>query len=239
MKDLKIISLSWRIIIIIFMLILCLPQLISLTKGVPPLSDNLTVNKEQKLFVSLMKTVLKSGDVCVDDAAEYANAAPIGSLAGCYGTGYRLLRENVINKKTVFATMDPNLLHELNINYIIITEPQKLNSKVISILKNTQLFTQLFKDSNLPWLVFRFNREVSFNYPKSYTWAIAIEGKNGYQLHNERGQILFSENRALLQNTAAQLREKAALDKDISKAIWLDVMPFPQDIINNIKNQNK
>lgn len=243
-KTLRSLFFSWRIFIPLIMIFCSMANLFTLSIHIPLISKSLLVSPLEKEFVKQMKTVLKSGDVCIDDAKEFANAAPIGSLAGCYGVGYRLLRENTIRKKTAIQTMDPNLLKELDVNYIIITKPKELSQKAFDILHDTSIFTRLFKDSRLPWLIFRFNKDRKYDLPRDYIWTVGIESPKGFKLiKNKQGKIIYSSHKEGLFNVAKDLRKKAAENDFYSEAIWLDIMPIPKDIKDRgevgVKNQSK
>lgn len=243
-KSLKYMFTGWRIIITTIIVLCCFANLFTLTFHLPLIAKNLLVNGQQREFVRLMKTVHKSGDVCIDDAKEFANAAPIGSLAGCYGVGYRLLRENTIRKKTAIHTMDPNLLKELNVNYVIITQPKKLSPKAISRLQDPKMFNRLFKDSKLPWLIFRFNKDAQYDIAHDYVWTVGIESPNGFKLiKNRDNKIIYANDRKSLEPVAAEIRKKAAENNNYSEAIWLDIMPVPKDLKERgqmgIKSQSK
>ena len=243
-RSIKSLFLSWRIFIPILMILMCLANLITLSMQIPMISKNLLVNGPQREFVRLMKTVLKSGDVCIDDDKPFANAAPLGSLAGCYGVGYRLLRENTIRKKTAFNTMDPNLLKDLDVNYVIITQPKKLSLKAQKHLMDQRMFTRLFENSKLPWLIFRFNKDLDYDIPHDYMWTIGIESPNGFRLvKNNQGKIIYSADKEPLEKIAREIRTKAAATNNYSEAIWLDIMPVPKEMKDRnqigIKNQSK
>lgn len=217
---------GWGVLVLLLMALNIVTSVYLLAIGSGPHNSNLTVTPIETQFVTNFKKIHKTGDICLDDKL-YIAWMPESSLAGCYGIGYRLFREEATSRKTALALMNPILLRELNVNYIVITDYAALTDKAKQRLAIKGLFDLV---ETQPYLVYRFDKDIEIDQSltddlsKEYAWAIIWE-KNATQIEiqkDPKGNLLISHNRAELNNMVDEFKRLQGKSQPIV-ATWIGV----------------
>jgi hypothetical protein len=207
-----------------------IPSFLNLSLARGPHNNNLTVTEDQKHFVKSFKKIHKSGDVCIDDKIYIAWMGE-STLAGCYNTGYRTFRENYTTRTTAINLMNPLLLKELDVDYVIISNYNGLSPLGQERLNNKNLFTQVI-DEKIK--VYRLNKNFSLDKPSydslatEYIWALVWETSPTQVriLQSNDNRPIVSFNRSLLEQQKIITQEQFK-NKNPEFATWISVQALP------------
>ena len=149
-------------------------------------------------------------------------------LAGCFGVGSRLYRGNEITKTTALQTINPFLLKDLNVSYLVLKREyiNERDQDFISRLTNTDLFQIMDEVSDTEYAVYRFNkafdRKQFADMLGEYSWSVIVEqGQDNILLYLDDKPLIGSD-RFNLENAVKVIRPVIA-KTNIPIANWLSV----------------
>lgn len=189
-----------RFIILFIVLVTSIPGFISYL----PIEEFIIVgnkslsNSEKELVKSLNK-IHRSGDIALD-SRNLDEVVDFSGLAGFYGVGGKcFFKYNLQTRLTAIYLINPILLQELNVKYIILDQSAPVSQIGLNRLKNPSLFKLIKYDNKIPIVIYEFighNKNFDMaeiqNYKKEYTWAFTIPTKEGDQiLFDEKGDNLY------------------------------------------------
>ncbi len=221
---------SWELIIIALMILNIAPTFYTVVTGEAPHQGHLVVTPEQSKFVKEFRKYHKSGETCLDDSM-YIGWAGNSTLAGCYGLGYKLYRENKNTRETALATMNPFLLKELNVDYIVISDYDKLSAEAKQRLGDPKLFSEMKIDDSLNWHIYKFNKNFNtadnIKLADEYIWAVTMVDIDGGTLMVEDTEhhYYMSKDRKLLLDELAKIKD-IIKDQSVEFVVWGSVEAF-------------
>lgn len=219
-----------KFLMITIMIILLVPGMVS----VLPIRDffivgNQSVSPENKKLVSILSKIHKTGDVCVD-TVDFIHGHNISELAGFYGIGGQIFRADRYSRETAISTLNPALLQELKVDYLLLNDSNKLTSKAMDRIKDPQLFQELTEVRNQlgSYRMFKFlakntelSSEILSQLRSEYFWMIGCDiGKDYIPIKDTQGQIYAAVTKAEAATMKESIRSNIASQNFIC-AYWL------------------
>ncbi len=223
---------SWaKYIAYALLVVLLIPGLISILpyKQLAILPSKCFSSEEQAIITSL-EVIHRSGDVMLDPK-DYEIGADFSALAGFYGVGGQLYKNDYATKRTAYELLNPLLLKELHVKYLITYNDVPMSQKAKQRLDNPKLFKQIQTVSTMTLYSFIYQQtDLDENlFKNEYTWALGYPNSNGFQLIKDHQEKLFtSHNREELKVIKNNLKKSLAKDNPLV-AFWLN----EQAIVNN------
>ncbi len=223
---------SWtKYVIYVLLGILLVPGLISILpyKSLAILPSKSFTNEEEIIITSL-EAIHKSGDVLLDPK-DYEIGADFSAFAGFYGVGGQLYKNDYATKRTAYELLNPLLLKELHVKYVIVYNDISVSQKAKQRLENPKLFKNVQTNSTTRLYEFIYQAgdidETVFK--NEYKWALGYPSSTSFQLiKDQQGKIFISNNREELKMIKINLKKSLAKDNPLV-AFWLN----EQAIIND------
>lgn len=219
-----------RVLVIINLLFFLIPGVASIVPSFGHVAygadDRLT--KPQKLALEVMIKVHKPGEIGLA-ARPFYWMSDIANVAGFYGVGGQMSKMDLLTRRTAINLMNPILLQELKVNYILVDKSDVLSKAAIERLKNPSLFEEITKvhELNPDWHFYRFVDKVGYDPTQisllkdEYDWVVG--SKFGYEfkpLVFENNVMYVGEERKELEGIVKNYKQKLKVD-NIPVAMWL------------------
>lgn len=216
-------------VVIFHLLLFIIPGLVATLPGFSYhgyASDERLDNQEKKLLKVLMK-YQKTGDVMLTNKVFYI-FCDFSSVAGFYGVGGQMYKPDAQTRATAIYLMNPILLRELGINYVLIYKDDKLSQIAITRLKDRNLFRELIEIHNThpDYFLFefvnlrQFTAEEVAQMQNEYQWIIGSKIGQQFVVLNNNGNAVTANSKKELETTVQQFRKEVA-KQNIAAAVWL------------------
>lgn len=225
-----------KILIIFHLSLLLIPGIIATLPGFSynqfP-SNDLLDNQEKDLLKQLMK-YQHSGDVALTNQIFYT-FCDFSSVAGFYGVGGQMYKPDWQTRNTAIYLLNPLLLKELDVKYILFYKDDKLSDLALKRLSDQNLFKELIDIHQIhpDYRFFEFNRNKTF----SDSELVLLQNEYFWILGTKLGHTftpLMNNNQPIVANTKLVLdplikQYKTILAKDnIPAAVWLCTQAMPK-----------
>lgn len=189
-------------------------------------SDELLDKQEKKLLEVLMK-YHKTGDVILTNKVFYT-FCDFSSVAGFYGVGGQMYKPDWQTRQTAIYLMNPILLRELGVNYVLIHKDDKLSQLAINRLKDSNLFRELIEIHNThrDYLLFQFvnlkqsRSEELAQMQNEYQWIIGSKIGQEFIVLKNNNMPVTANSKKELEATVEKFRTEVA-KQNIAAAVWL------------------
>ncbi len=196
-------------------------------------SDDLLDKEEKNLIKHLMK-YQHSGDIALTTKLFYT-FCDLSSVAGFYGVGGQMYKPDWQTRSTAVYLLNPLLLKELNVKYVLIYKDDKLSDLALKRLNDPSLFRELIDIHQVhpDYRFFEFNSAKVFDsveltsLQNEYRWIIGAKlGQSFTPLVNNSQSITASTKQEL---SPLVKQYKTILAKDnIPAAVWLTAQAIPR-----------
>jgi hypothetical protein len=188
-------------------IIISVPGLCSLWfigKDVQTFTNPPLFSAQEKLLIKELKKIHFPGAIALDDV-EHATGPQISSFAGFYSTEGEFLQLPNKTRDLALQSLNPFLLKELRVDFLVISNKYLLNTNLIS---DKKLFQKIELDPMLEWNIYKFNKgfkESDYSHRKNeYIWVLAYEHKDDFQLFNTSSGLVVSNQRQDVENFKTQ-----------------------------------
>jgi len=219
-----------RIIITAHLLFFVIPGIASVVPifGHVAYSDDSRLTKPQKAALKEIIRIHKPGEIAVTDKLFYW-LSDMTNVAGFYGVGGQMYKADMVTRGTVIHLMNPLLLQELGVDYVLVDQSDVLSPIARARLRHKDLFQEITKinELNPNWRFYKFVNNYKFSAEEQvslnaeYKWIVG--SKIGYQFQ----PLVFGEKTMYVAQHRKDLvdlikQEKAAMKTtNIPMAMWL------------------
>jgi hypothetical protein len=177
--------------------------------------------QDLKALAICLEKIHKSGDVVLDLDRFDIQSYPSG-LAGFYGVGGEFLQDDLKTRDTAMKLLNPRLLSELNVNYVLTKADRNFNYPASERLKDPRLFKEIaLGDKCGTYRLFKFLGAAENAPEEEYIWILGYADPDGFTiLKSSNDQIFASHNRSELLKPKEELRKLIKGYNPVS-AIWL------------------
>lgn len=222
--------LAVRVLVIVNLLFFLLPGVASIVPSFGHVAygadDRLT--KPQKLALEVMIKTHKPGEIGLA-ARPFYWMSDIANVAGFYGVGGQMSKMDLQTRRTAIKLMNPILLQELKVSYVLVDKNDVLSDKARERLNNPELFVELpmIHELNPDWHFYKFVDRVGYDptqislLKNEYDWVVG--SKFGYEfkpLVFENDLMYVADERRELAGVVKNYKEKLKKD-NIPIAMWL------------------
>lgn len=211
--------------------IICIPGYVS----VLPIhqfifNGNNKVKENEKKLIDQITKFHKTGDICLDNI-DFKHGHNLSELAGFYGIGGQMYKQDKLTRATAVKLLNPILLKELNVDYLLISSKDELSNIGKQRLLDKNLFIELpeVRQENPNYAFYSFNKKIQLadNYMQDYQWLIGCNEKNVFLPIRKDAENFFSaKTKAELLKLKSQIKPQIA-QKSVPCAYWLSVQAAP------------
>ncbi|MDD9898844.1 MAG: hypothetical protein OXU45_07585 [Candidatus Melainabacteria bacterium] len=212
-----------KIIIIAIALFFSVPGI----KAALPIGAKKSYGLPSDKLIKALEQVHQSGDVILDTQFMHLGHH-ISELAGFYGIGGQMYKADMRSRWTAMESINPLLLEELKVNYVLITPQSKISKLGQSRLVAPQLFEEIpsIRETDPNYRLYRFKgsgdltKEQRQILIKEYQWVLGYTvGEAQFAPHKIDGKIYTASNKAALKTKMEEVRQEI-LKQNKSVAIY-------------------
>ena len=219
-----------RVLITIHLLFFLLPGVTSIVPvfGHTPYGANDRLTKPQKNALKEIIKLHRSGEIALASRSFYGGS-DIANTAGFYGVGGQLYKMDMTTRRTGVNLMNPILLQELKVNYVLVDKGDVLSEKARERLNNPGLFEEITKihELNPDWHFYKFVDKVGYDptqiglLKSEYDWIVGSKfGIEFKPIVFENNLMYVGEDRKELEGIVKNYKQKLKKD-NIPVAMWL------------------
>lgn len=217
----KVVLLICRSLILMLICVSLIPGLVSIIpiKNFVITNDN-SVNANDQMLIAEMAKLHKSGEVCLENT-EFKHGHGIPELAGFFGVGGQIYKADQLTRRTAIYLLNPLLLQELKVDYILINSQDQVSAQGQERLKNSEYFAHLPLQASGYGLYKFLAKAKSVEQVQDYSWTLACNLANKLNfVQNPQGQYLLFTTRLQAQQAREIYRQQIKGDNPIC-AFWL------------------
>ena len=183
----------------------------------------------EKQMITQLQTLHHSGDVVLDPKL-FVLGAKFSSLAGFYNIGGQLYKLDDITFATAYDSMNPLLLQQLEVQYVIVYPDTKLTERAKLRLSDQNLFRLYsFPDTGLK--VYQCLNPLLDQsiFDEEFKWVIVYQEPKSFLTYQEAdGSIPQAKNKAELLAILNRAKEKFK-SQNLAVAYWLNIQAVPSN----------
>jgi hypothetical protein len=225
-----------KILVVFHVLLLTAPGVVAVLPNFSYIKytlDDLLDEKEKALVKELMK-YQHSGDIALTDKIFYSYCE-IVSVAGFYGVGGQMYKPDMETRKTALFLLNPLLLQELNVKYILIYKDDVLSPIAISRLSDPALFSEIIDiyqvHPDYRFFVFKGSKQYSpeeiASMQSEYKWILGTKFGPGFSYVTNNNQLVAAQTKQELQPALGYFRTEIAKQNKVA-AVWLSTQAIHQ-----------
>lgn len=217
-----------RFSFVIFVLILLMPGFISIIPSERfSILDNRSISNEDKSFLRNLEAIRSSGDVALD-TTPFEFGGDFSSVAGFYGVGGQFYKDDTLTRYLAYNSMNPALLQELKVNYVITNKLIPISKTGLARLENPNWFQEVSLASRSKgFRVYKFIAinsnlgEIANDMKSEYVWVLGLPEVNTCKpIRNESGQIITANSKEEAVKLREELRPKLR-SIDLKFSAWI------------------
>ncbi len=225
-----------KIIVIFHILLLTAPGVVAILPNFSYIKytlDDLLDENEKALVKELMK-YQHSGDIALTDKIFYSYCE-IVSVAGFYGVGGQMYKPDMETRKTALFLLNPLLLEELNVKYVLIYKDDVLSPIAINRLSDPALFSEIIDIHQVhpDYRFFAFNGSKQYNpeeiasMQSEYKWILGTKFGPGFSYVTNNNQLVTAQTKQELKPALGYFRTEIAKQNKVA-AVWLSTQAVHQ-----------
>jgi hypothetical protein len=191
-------------------------------------SDN-SLSADYKNLTVELKKIHKNQEICLENIP-IIHGHYLSELAGFYGVGGQMYKGDSLTRQTAIYLLNPLLLKELNVDYLILKSDDNISSRGISRLDDKNLFQLISRVQGTQnyYSIYKFVGKTSnlsqqqfSETSQEYSWIIACDLANKLNpVNNELGVVLRFNSKSESLRAIQSIREQIKASNPIC-AFWL------------------
>ena len=185
---------------------------------------NRVATQDQRALTLALEKIHKSNEIVL--STDFMDQVlDISSMAGFYGVKGQFYKLDRITRETAMKTMNPALLNELNVDYVLVHNKAQIDDEAKAKLADTNLFEEVLSlaKTQKQYKLFKFLAKGQDFVNDSYAWVIGYQVGVTSKFVPIKGpgeRVFSSKSRIAMQNMLPEVKKQIGAQNPIV-AVWL------------------
>ncbi len=235
-----------KYLIAFHLLLFMIPGIVSISPflGHQKYHNHELLDEKEKAGIQAMMAIHQQKEIVATTQVFYT-FCDVANVAGFFGVGGQWYKPDYTTRFTVIGLLNPLLLEELDVDYVLIDRSDKLSRKAVERLSDRRLFKEMLSvnEANPDWHFYKFLGASDYTAEQikaleaEYKWVIGSKiAMNYYPLDfGTKGQKKFyiSQYKKDLIDKNKNLKMKIA-KSNIPYAMWLGPQALPASAVGKL-----